>query len=44
MITINWVLSFIGEILSKIHPRVLEKSRIFKEESILPPFQWDLPQ
>ena len=36
IITNSRVLSFIGEILSKIRRGVLEKSRILKEESILP--------
>ena len=35
-ITISRVLSFIGEILNKIRPGVLEKSRILQKESILP--------
>ena len=35
IITMSRVLSFIGEILRKIR-RVLEKSKILKEESILP--------
>ena len=34
--TISRVLSFIGEVLSKIRRGVIEKSRILQEESILP--------